>query len=50
MKLIGLSGKLGSGKNYIAENIIAPHFKDKYNKFNKYELFAYFFYVMMFQI
>jgi phosphomevalonate kinase len=31
MKLIGLSGKLGSGKNYIAENIIAPHFKDKYN-------------------
>ena len=31
MKLIGLSGKLGSGKNYIAEQIIAPYFKDKYN-------------------
>jgi dephospho-CoA kinase len=31
MKLIGLSGKLGSGKNYIAEKIISPHFKDKYN-------------------
>jgi len=31
MKLIGLSGKLGSGKNYIAEKVIAPHFKDKYN-------------------
>jgi len=31
MKLIGLSGKLGSGKNYIAEKIIAPYFKDKYN-------------------
>jgi hypothetical protein len=31
MKLIGLSGKLGSGKNYIAENIIAPYFKDTYN-------------------
>jgi len=31
MKLIGLSGKLGSGKNYIAENIIAPYFTDKYN-------------------
>jgi len=31
MKLIGLSGKLGSGKNYIAEKVIAPYFKDKYN-------------------
>jgi phosphomevalonate kinase len=31
MKLIGLSGKLGSGKNYIAEKIIGPHFKDMYN-------------------
>ena len=31
MKLIGLSGKLGSGKNYIAEKVIAPFFKDKYN-------------------
>ena len=31
MKLIGLSGKLGSGKNYIAEKIIAPFFQDKYN-------------------
>jgi phosphomevalonate kinase len=31
MKLIGLSGKLGSGKNYIAEKIIAPYYKDKYN-------------------
>jgi phosphomevalonate kinase len=31
MKLIGLSGKLGSGKNYIAEKIIAPYFKDTYN-------------------
>jgi phosphomevalonate kinase len=31
MKLIGLSGKLGSGKNYIAEKVIAPYYKDKYN-------------------
>ena len=31
MKLIGLSGKLGSGKNYIAEKVIAPYFQDKYN-------------------
>ena len=31
MKLIGLSGKLGSGKNYIAENIIAPYFTEIYN-------------------
>jgi phosphomevalonate kinase len=31
MILIGLSGKLGSGKNYIAEKIIAPYFQDKYN-------------------
>ena len=31
MKLIGLSGKLGCGKNYIAEKVIAPYFKDKYN-------------------
>jgi phosphomevalonate kinase len=31
MKLIGLSGKLGSGKNYIAEKIISPHFRDLYN-------------------
>ena len=30
-KIIGLSGKLGSGKNYIAEKIIAPSFIDKYN-------------------
>jgi phosphomevalonate kinase len=30
-KIIGLSGKLGSGKNYIAEKIIAPYFIDKYN-------------------
>jgi dephospho-CoA kinase len=30
MKFIGLSGKLGSGKNYIAEKIIAPYFQDKY--------------------
>jgi hypothetical protein len=30
-KIIGLSGKLGSGKNYIAEKIIAPHVADKYN-------------------
>jgi len=31
MKIIGLSGKLGSGKNYIAEKVIAPYFTDKYN-------------------
>jgi len=31
MKLIGLSGKLGSGKNYIAEKVIAQYFKDQYN-------------------
>jgi len=31
MKLIGLSGKMGSGKNYIAEKVIAPYFADKYN-------------------
>ena len=30
-KLIGLSGKLGSGKNYIAEKIIAPVFANEYN-------------------
>ena len=30
-KIIGLSGKLGSGKNYIAEKIIAPYVADKYN-------------------
>jgi hypothetical protein len=33
MKIIGLSGKLGSGKNYVAEKIIAPYYKDKYNIF-----------------
>ena len=32
MKIIGLSGKMGSGKNHIAEKILYPHFKaDKYN-------------------
>jgi phosphomevalonate kinase len=31
MKIIGLSGKMGSGKNYIAEKILFPHFKDSYN-------------------
>jgi dephospho-CoA kinase len=31
MIIIGLSGKMGSGKNYIAEKIIYPSFKDEYN-------------------
>jgi hypothetical protein len=31
MKLIGLSGHMGCGKNYIAEQIIYPHFKSSYN-------------------
>jgi len=31
MKIIGISGKMGSGKNYFAEKIIYPYFKDKYN-------------------
>ena len=31
MIIIGLSGKMGSGKNYIAEQIIYPSFKDDYN-------------------
>jgi len=30
-KIIGLSGKLGAGKNYIAEKIIAPYFTNNYN-------------------
>ena len=31
MKIIGLSGKMGSGKNYIAEKVLYPYFKNKYN-------------------
>ena len=31
MIIIGLSGKMGSGKNYIAEKIIYPSYKDEYN-------------------
>ena len=31
MKIIGLSGKMGCGKNYIAEKILYPHFKNYYN-------------------
>ena len=31
MKLIGISGKMGSGKNYLAEKTLYPYFKDKYN-------------------
>lgn len=31
MKIIGLSGKMGSGKNYIAEKILFPYFKNSYN-------------------
>jgi dephospho-CoA kinase len=31
MIIIGLSGKMGSGKNYIAEKIIYPSYKDDYN-------------------
>jgi hypothetical protein len=31
MKLIGLSGHMGCGKNYIAEQIIYPHFKSNNN-------------------
>ena len=30
-KIIGLSGKLGAGKNYIAEKIIAPYFTNNYS-------------------
>ena len=30
---IGISGKLGSGKNYIMENIIFPHIYDKLNDY-----------------
>ena len=47
MIIIGLSGKMGSGKNYIAEQIIYPDFKDYYNiliigfgDLMKYELYA----------
>jgi phosphomevalonate kinase len=47
MIIIGLSGKMGSGKNYIAEKIIYPDFKDNYNiliigfgDLMKYELYA----------
>ena len=31
MKIIGISGKMGSGKNYLAEKILYPYFKQKYN-------------------
>jgi len=31
MKIIGLSGKMGSGKNYIAEKILYPYFKKSFN-------------------
>jgi phosphomevalonate kinase len=31
MKIIGLSGKMGSGKNYISEQLLYRYFKDKYN-------------------
>jgi len=31
MKIIGLSGHMGCGKNYIAEKIIYPHFTSSYN-------------------
>jgi len=31
MIIIGLSGKMGSGKNYIAEKIIYPYFRKEYN-------------------
>ena len=31
MKIIGLSGKMGCGKNYIAEKILYPYFKKSYN-------------------
>jgi dephospho-CoA kinase len=31
MIIIGLSGKMGSGKNYIAEKIIYPSYKDEFN-------------------
>jgi phosphomevalonate kinase len=34
MKLIGISGKMGCGKNYIAEKILSPHFvKEGYQIF-----------------
>ena len=31
MKIIGISGKMGCGKNYLAEKILYPYFKQKYN-------------------
>jgi phosphomevalonate kinase len=31
MKIIGLSGKMGCGKNYIAEKILYPYFKNSLN-------------------
>ena len=31
MKIIGLSGNMGSGKNYIAEKILYPYFKNSCN-------------------
>lgn len=38
--IIGFSGRLGSGKNYIAEELFVPLFIKKYNKFN---ILPYFF-------
>lgn len=31
MHIIGISGKMGCGKNYFAEKILYPYFKEKYN-------------------
>jgi hypothetical protein len=31
MKIIGVSGKMGSGKNYFSEKILYPYFKSSYN-------------------
>ena len=31
MQIIGLSSKMGGGKNYFAENVLYPQYKDKYN-------------------
>jgi hypothetical protein len=31
MKIIGVSGKMGSGKNYFSEKILYPNFKSSYN-------------------
>jgi len=31
MKIIGVSGKQGSGKNYFSEKILYPYFKNNYN-------------------